>query len=127
MLAVFGLLAEPVMLAYSRFIETRADGYALDLFRDPATIVRMEKGLAIRNIADLKPRSLEVWAEYSHPPVPSRMAHARRWAAQHGIAVPGPLAATAATTATAATAASKSSGDSAELHGPSSGALQDPA
>jgi STE24 endopeptidase len=115
LLVLFGLVGEPAMLVFSRYIETRADGYALDLFRDPATVVRMERGLAVLNIADLRPRRTVVLLTYSHPPIHERMAHARRWAAAHGVAVPGPLA------------DGNLSGDSPELHGRSSGPVQDSA
>jgi STE24 endopeptidase len=90
-LAVIGLLAEPWGLAYSRHIESRADGYALDLFRDPDTVVRMERSLAVQNIADLRPRRYEVLLRYTHPPIHERIAHARRWAAEQGVPVPPPL------------------------------------
>ena len=90
-LVVIGLVGEPWGLAYSRYIEGRADGYALDLFRDPDTIVRMERALAVQNIADLNPRRWEVLLRYTHPPIPERIAHARRWAAEAGVAVPEPL------------------------------------
>ena len=56
MLVVIGLRRRAWGLAYSRHIEARADGYALDLFRDPGTVVRMERALAVQNIADLRPR-----------------------------------------------------------------------
>lgn len=90
-LVAIGLVGEPWGLAYSRYIEGRADGYALDLFRDPDTIVRMERALAVQNIADLNPRRWEVLLRYTHPPIPDRIAHARRWAAEIGVAVPKPL------------------------------------
>lgn len=90
-LVVLGLVGEPWGLAYSRYVEGRADGYALDLFRDPETIVRMERALAVQNIADLNPRRWEVLLRYTHPPIPERIAHARRWAAETGVAVPKPL------------------------------------
>lgn len=90
-LAVIGLVGEPWGLAYSRHIEARADGYALDLFREPDTIVRMERALAVQNIADLRPRRYEVLLRYTHPPIPDRIAHARRWAAEQGVAIPKSL------------------------------------
>jgi len=91
--AVIGLVGEPWGLAYSRYIEGRADGYALDLFRDPDTVVRMERSLALQNIADLRPRRYEVLLRYTHPPIPERIAHARRWAAEQGVPIPKPLSA----------------------------------
>ncbi|GAA1973441.1 M48 family metalloprotease [Catenulispora subtropica] len=93
-LAVIGLLGEPWGLAFSRHIESRADGYALDLFREPDTIVRMERSLAVQNIADLRPRRYEILLRYTHPPIPARIAHARRWAAEQGVPIPKPLSAT---------------------------------
>jgi STE24 endopeptidase len=92
-LAVIGLVGEPWGLAYSRYIEARADGYALDLFREPDTIVRMERALAVQNIADLRPRRYEVLLRYTHPPILERIAHARRWAAEHGVVIPRSLSA----------------------------------
>jgi STE24 endopeptidase len=92
-LAVLGLLGEPWGLAYSRRIESRADGYALDLVRDPDTVVRMERALAVQNIADLRPRRYEILLRYTHPPIQERIAHARRWAAEHDVAIPKPLSA----------------------------------
>ncbi|NUP49749.1 MAG: M48 family metallopeptidase [Catenulispora sp.] len=92
-LAVIGLVGEPWGLAYSRHIEARADGYALDLFREPDTIVGMERALAVQNIADLRPRRYEVLLRYTHPPIPDRIAHARRWAAEQGVAIPKSLSA----------------------------------
>jgi STE24 endopeptidase len=92
-LAAIGLVAEPWWLAYSRYVEARADGYALDLVRDPDTVVRMEHALAVQNIADLRPRRYEVLLRSTHPPVVERMAHARRWAAEHGVPIPKPLSA----------------------------------
>ncbi|MBS2552814.1 M48 family metallopeptidase [Catenulispora sp. NL8] len=90
-LVVIGLAGEPWGLAYSRYIEGRADGYALDLYREPDTIVRMERALAVQNIADLNPSRWEVLTRYTHPPIPERIAHARRWAAETGVAIPKPL------------------------------------
>lgn len=95
LLVVFGACGEPVMLAYSRRIETRADGYALDLVRDPDAVVRVWRGLGVRNIADLRPTRVEVLALYSHPPIPTRIAHARRWASENGVAIPSGLSGTA--------------------------------
>ena len=90
-LVLMGLAGGPWGLAYSRHIEGRADGYALDLFRDPDTIVSMERALAVQNIADLYPSRWEIFSRYTHPPIPERIAHARRWAAETGVSIPKPL------------------------------------
>jgi STE24 endopeptidase len=91
LLTLFSAIGDPLALAMSRRIEARADGYALDLVRDPETIAVMERRLAVTNIADLEPHPLVVLLLASHPPIRDRIAHARRWAAEHGVAVPGPL------------------------------------
>ena len=88
---VGGAVAGPAGLAFSRRIEARADGYALDLVRDPETIVVMERRLATSNLADLEPNPLTVVLFASHPPIRARIAHARQWAAEHGMPVPGPV------------------------------------
>lgn len=90
-LVVMGVVGGPWGLAYSRYIEGRADGYALDLFRDPDTIVSMERALAVQNIADLYPSRWEILTRYTHPPIPARIAHARRWAEETGVSIPKPL------------------------------------
>jgi len=90
-LVVIGLAGEPWGLAYSRYIEGRADGYPLEMCRASAPIVRMARALAIQNFADLNPRRWEILLRYTHPPIPERIAHARRWAAETGVPIPKPL------------------------------------
>jgi STE24 endopeptidase len=81
--ALAGLLASPVASAVSRFAEARADWTALEVTRDPATAVAVERRLALENRADLRPnRLLAAWFA-SHPPVMARIAQARLWAATH--------------------------------------------
>jgi len=59
-LVVIGLAGEPWGLAYSRYIEGRADGYALDLLRDPDPIVRIARALAVRNSAEVRTRNCDM-------------------------------------------------------------------
>jgi STE24 endopeptidase len=89
--AVLGALAGPVSAAVSRRVEARADGYALDLTRDPGAMVAMQRRLALLNIADLDPRPLEVLLFATHPPTVARIAAARAWAEAHGEPVPARL------------------------------------
>jgi STE24 endopeptidase len=84
---VFGALGSPLFNAYSRRIEARADQYALDLTRDPAAVVATWRNLAVQSISDLDPHPLaQLWLG-THPAIPARIAHARGWAAEHGVAV----------------------------------------
>ena len=88
---VIGTVGGPLGNAFSRRIETRADGYALELTRAPEAVVAMQRRLAVVNIADLAPRPLTVLLFATHPPTTARIAHARSWARAHGVPVPPPL------------------------------------
>jgi STE24 endopeptidase len=81
---VLGALGGPLFNAYSRRIEARADQFSLDVTGDPAAMVATWRRLGVRNIADLDPHPLTVLLFATHPPIPARLAHARRWAAAHG-------------------------------------------
>ncbi len=78
-------VAGPVQNLISRRIEARADVHALDLTRDPRTFIRMQRGLAVQNLSDLRPNPIEyaLWA--THPAGPERIAMARAWARRHGM------------------------------------------
>lgn len=89
---LLGAVGAPVMNLVSRRIEARADVHALDLTADPALFARMQRRLAITNIAYLTPSRLAVIYQASHPPTAARIAMARTWARHHGSPEPGPLA-----------------------------------
>ncbi|NUP63714.1 MAG: M48 family metallopeptidase [Nonomuraea sp.] len=72
----------------TRHVEARADVHALDLTRDPATFVAMQKRLAITNISDLSPDAVEYVLYASHPSSPERIAMARSWARLNGAPEP---------------------------------------
>ncbi|MBO3745582.1 M48 family metallopeptidase [Streptosporangiaceae bacterium NEAU-GS5] len=74
------VLSGPAENVVSRHIEARADLHALQLTRDPATFIAMQKNLAIRNISDLSPDAVEYILYASHPSTPERIALARSWA-----------------------------------------------
>lgn len=82
---VLGAVGGPLLNAYSRRIERRADQFGLDLTRDPAAMVATWRRLGVRNVADLAPHPLVVLLFATHPPIPARLAHARAWAADHGV------------------------------------------
>ncbi|HSP39418.1 MAG TPA: M48 family metalloprotease [Frankiaceae bacterium] len=89
--SLLGLVTGPLSNAASRRIETRADLHSLELTHDPVAFVASERRLALTNVADLTPSRLAYLLFASHPAVPERIATARRWAEQHGLAAPGPL------------------------------------
>ena len=78
-----GLLAAPLASAISRWAEARADWVALEVTRDPATAVAVERRLALENRADLRPNRLLMWAFASHPSTMARIAQAWLWAERH--------------------------------------------
>jgi len=87
-LAAAGLLLTPVQSLISRQIESRADVHALDLTRDPATFIEMQRRLGVANIADLEPNQLYYWGFASHPCTVERIAAARNWAQADREAAP---------------------------------------
>jgi STE24 endopeptidase len=82
-----GAFGSPLFNAYSRHVEARADQYALDVTRDPTAVVATWRYLAVRGLADLEPHPLNQAWFGTHPAIPARIAHARAWAARHGVAV----------------------------------------
>jgi STE24 endopeptidase len=81
--ALGGLVAAPVASAISRWAEARADWVALEVTRDPATAVAVERRLALENRADLRPNRLLMLLFASHPTTMARIAQAWLWAERH--------------------------------------------
>jgi len=81
--AVGGLVVAPVASAISRWAEARADWVALEVTRDPATAVAVERRLALENRADLRPSRLLLVMFASHPSTMARIAQAWLWAERH--------------------------------------------
>lgn len=88
LLSLATVLSGPAQNLVSRHIEARADVHALDLTRDPATFVAMQKRLAVTNISDLSPDFVEYLLYASHPTAPQRIAMARSWALLNGLPEP---------------------------------------
>ncbi|WP_157570217.1 M48 family metallopeptidase [Microtetraspora malaysiensis] len=82
------VLSGPAQNVVSRQIEARADAHALDLTRDPATFIAMQKSLALRNISDLSPSALDYMLYASHPSTAERIAMSRSWARLNGVPRP---------------------------------------
>lgn len=88
LMTIGGFLLGPAQNLISRHIEARADVHALDLTRDPATFIAMQKRLATTNISDLTPNAVEYVLYASHPSSPERIAMARAWARLNGVPIP---------------------------------------
>jgi STE24 endopeptidase len=81
----FGLLGL-VTAWVSRAFERQADIEALDLLRQPQTMLRMQRDLHTKNLADLDPGPVKR-IQATHPPAAERMALTSAWAGREGIEV----------------------------------------
>ena len=81
--ALGGLAVSPLASAISRWAEARADWVSLEVTRDPATAVAVERRLALENRADLRPNRLLLALFASHPATMARIAQAWLWAERH--------------------------------------------
>ncbi len=79
--AVATFATSPVQNAVSRQIETRADVDAIRTTGDVSGFSDMQRRLALRSLADPTPPALAVFWFSSHPPALTRIAIARRLAA----------------------------------------------
>ena len=84
-LIFFGLLYTPIskvisifMTMLSRKNEFEADAYAADVTGEPETMVTALKKLSKDNLSNLTPHPFYVFLNYSHPPVPERIAALRK-------------------------------------------------
>jgi STE24 endopeptidase len=73
----------------SRRTEARADEHALELTRDPATFIEMQRRLAVQNLADLDPPPILYFLYATHPAGPERIAQARDFARREHIELTG--------------------------------------
>jgi STE24 endopeptidase len=72
-----GLAAVPLANAYSRWIERRADDFALRVTGDPEGFIGAMERLAGLNLAGRRPHRLKEVLLYSHPAIDRRIARAR--------------------------------------------------
>jgi STE24 endopeptidase len=75
---VAGTLLAPLQLAYSRYIERKADRYAVALTGQPAAYAGAMRKLALANLADPDPPRWITLLLHSHPPLGERIATAER-------------------------------------------------
>lgn len=69
----------PVLNAVSRAQERRADGYALDVTRNPQAFISAVRRLSQQNLAETDPPRLVSWLWHAHPPIRARLDAARAW------------------------------------------------
>ena len=67
----------------SRKIEARADGFALELTRDPAAQIALQRRLAVSNVADPDPPRLLHLLFGTHPTTVQRIGIGEAWASDH--------------------------------------------
>ncbi|MDQ3877500.1 MAG: M48 family metalloprotease, partial [Actinomycetota bacterium] len=74
------LVSLPVQNTISRHFEAQADSEAFHLMPDVGVAVRSFRQIALKNLADLDPPRIVVWALFTHPPTTDRieaaLAHA---------------------------------------------------
>jgi STE24 endopeptidase len=76
-LSAVGVAATPLVNAFSRRLERRADDYALALTRDPAAFIGAMERLASLNLAQRAPHPVTEALLHSHPSIERRIARAR--------------------------------------------------
>lgn len=72
-----GLVATPLVAAWSRRLERQADRVALEATGDPAAFVSAIERLGRLNLAERRPERLREWLTATHPSVESRIAMGR--------------------------------------------------
>lgn len=80
-LAGLGLVATPLLAAWSRRLEREADRVALEVTRDPAAFVSAMERLGRLNLVERRPGRLREWLTATHPSIESRIAMGRDAAA----------------------------------------------
>lgn len=79
-LGIFGLITLPITNGFSRWVEYRADVYALETTRKPGAFISAMTRLANQNLAELEPAPFVEFLLYNHPSVGRRLALGRRYA-----------------------------------------------
>jgi STE24 endopeptidase len=76
--------ATPLLNAFSRSNETRADDFAIALTGQREAFVRAMRRLAAQNLAEESPSRAALWLFHTHPPIEQRIAQARAGEPQVG-------------------------------------------
>ena len=85
-----GLAALPLANGYSRWVERRADDFALTVTRNPEAFIGAMERLAELNLAERQPHPVKEFFLFSHPSIERRIARARRLASSEGSVVAQP-------------------------------------
>jgi STE24 endopeptidase len=67
----------------SRRVEARADSFSLELTRNPAALIALQRELALRNISDPDPPALLQELFGTHPTTVQRIGIGEEWAREH--------------------------------------------
>ena len=70
-----GHFLSPIMMAISRRFEREADFYSLKIVKSAQPLVMALKKMAKDNLSNLRPHALNVWFNYSHPPLLERIKY----------------------------------------------------
>ena len=76
-----GLCVKPLLNAFSRSHERRADSYALKMTGNPSAFITAMKRLGQQNLAEDSPSKLVQAFFYTHPPINERLRAAQSWSA----------------------------------------------
>jgi STE24 endopeptidase len=76
-----GLLTMPIVNAISRWRETMADEYAIQITQKPEPFASAMTRLANQNLADVDPERWVVLLFHAHPPLRDRIRRARQFSA----------------------------------------------
>lgn len=71
------MAATPVVNAFSRFNERRADDFAIALTRRRDAFVSAMRRLGAQNLVEESPSKTTVWLFHTHPPIEERIAQAK--------------------------------------------------
>ncbi|MFQ5897912.1 MAG: M48 family metalloprotease [Candidatus Methylomirabilia bacterium] len=82
-----GLAALPLSNSHSRWVERRADDFALRVTQNPEGFIAAMDGLADLNLAERRPHPVKEFFLFSHPSLDRRIERARRFASESGRAV----------------------------------------
>jgi STE24 endopeptidase len=76
---VFSILAMPLQNGFSRYLERRADMFALKTTGKPRAFISTMTKLAEQNLSDTTPNKLIEILMYNHPPIAKRIKMAERF------------------------------------------------
>ncbi|MBN1305435.1 MAG: M48 family metallopeptidase [Anaerolineales bacterium] len=78
-IGLFSLVLMPLSGAFSRWRESMADAYALEVTGNAKAFETALIRLANQNLGEINPERWVVWLFHSHPPLGERIAKAKNW------------------------------------------------